>query len=116
MTEAIVDCVLDLRVELGECPVWCERNVVSFPGRPKLTQAVEGITRFAPTRQPYRVSDKDRLNVVIEEGLWGKPSEPRSRMTQRIFLTFSVSSSTADPIYQGQLSRKVHLPLPTRRR
>jgi len=26
MTEAIVDCVLDLRVELGECPVWCERS------------------------------------------------------------------------------------------
>jgi sugar lactone lactonase YvrE len=26
MAETTVDCVLDLRVELGECPVWCERS------------------------------------------------------------------------------------------
>jgi L-arabinonolactonase len=26
MAETTVDCALDLRVELGECPVWCERS------------------------------------------------------------------------------------------
>lgn len=26
MADPVVDCVLDVRVELGECPVWCERS------------------------------------------------------------------------------------------
>jgi len=26
MPEPAVDCVLDIRAELGECPVWCQRS------------------------------------------------------------------------------------------
>ena len=79
MPQPSVDCVLDVRVELGECPVWCERSqslfwIDIYQGRLHCFEPTSGADRSWPMGEPigsFALCETDGVVLVaLKSGVY----------------------------------------------
>src|SRR5260221_7080714 len=77
MTQPAVDCVLDVRAPLGECPVWCERRqalywIDVYDGKLNRFDPASGgnrVWRFSEPLGSIALSEDDAVLVGLKSGL-----------------------------------------------
>src|SRR5258708_40221815 len=88
MTEPAVDCVLDVRAPLGECPVWCERRqalywIDVYDGKLNRFDPASGgnrVWRFSQPLGSIALCEDDAVLVALKSGLY-RYDLPRAGLT-----------------------------------
>src|SRR5260221_260810 len=78
MTQPAVDCVLDVRAPLGECPVWCERRqalywIDVYDGKLNRFDPASGgnrVWRFSEPLGSIALCEDDAVLVALKSGLY----------------------------------------------
>src|SRR5260221_9050004 len=78
MTQPAVDCVLDVRAPLGECPVWCERRqalywIDVYDGKLNRFDPASGgnrVWRFSQPLRPIAPCEGGGLLVALQSRLY----------------------------------------------
>src|SRR5260370_2497080 len=90
MTRPTVDCVLDVKAPLGECPVWCERRqalywIDIYDGKLNRFDPASGVNRVWRVSQP-------RGSVALCEG------DPLPRALQSVLFHFRLPPEALTPL------------------